>query len=306
MTTEPSRPQNKNPPLCHTLKTTWRDYLALCKLKVVSLILLTAIVGMFLAVPGWVPLTNLLLATLGIGLAAAAAAVINHVWDRHIDAMMARTKRRPLPTQKISPLHALAFATLLGITGITLLYVWVNPLTAVLTFFSLIGYAVFYTIYLKRMTPQNIVIGGIAGAAPPLLGWTAMTGHFVPESLLLVLIIYTWTPPHFWALAIYRRDDYAKAELPMLPVTHGIEFTKLHILLYTFLLLAASLLPFAVGMSGWLYALGALLLGSIFLYWVIRLKLSTQAYIAKQTFDYSVIYLLLLFLFLLIDHWWVI
>lgn len=287
------------------LKATWRDYLALCKLRVVSLILLTAIVGMYLATPGSVPLHILILATLGIGLAASSAAAINHVWDRHIDAMMARTKRRPLPAQTISAKQALLFASILGITGIALLYWWINPLTAILTLVSLLGYAVFYTIYLKRATPQNIVIGGIAGAAPPLLGWTAVTGYFVPESLLLVLIIYTWTPPHFWALAIYRYDDYAKAEIPMLPVTHGIEFTKLYILLYTILLIAASILPFAVGMSGWLYGLSALILGGIFLYWAIRLKRTKQARIAKQTFDYSILYLLLLFVFLLIDHWWI-
>lgn len=282
----------------------WRDYLELCKPKVVSLILLTAIVGMYLAVPpGKVPFVVVVIATIGIGLAAAAAAVINHVWDRHIDAIMARTKKRPIATHKIHPTRALLFAGLLGCVGIGLLYYLINPLTAGMTLLTLIGYAVFYTIYLKRATPQNIVIGGIAGAAPPLLGWLAVTGHFVPESLLPVLIIYTWTPPHFWALAIYRYEDYAKAEIPMLPVTHGIKFTKLSILLYTILLLAVTMLPFAIGMSGWLYGVAALGLGGGFLYWAIRLMWSNHSYVAKQTFNYSIKYLLFLFLFLLLDHW---
>lgn len=215
-------------------RTGFKDYLTLCKPKVVLLMLLTAIVGMFLAAPGWVGTTPLILGSLGIGLCAGAAAAINHLVDRHIDAVMSRTKKRPIAQGKIEPYQALIFALLIGTLGVLVLYLWVNPLTAFLTFATLIGYAGIYTGYLKRATPQNIVIGGLAGAAPPLLGWTAVTGSLAPEALLLVLIIFTWTPPHFWALAIYRYKDYEAANIPMLPVTHGIALTKLHILLYTF------------------------------------------------------------------------
>ena len=282
-------------------KATWRDYLELCKPKVVALMLLTVLVGMYLATPGFIPLTTVIAAVLGIGLCAASAAAINHLLDKRIDAIMARTKKRPIAHGRITVKQAFYFALLIGTVGIFVLSQFVNNLTAMLTFLTLIGYAGIYTGYLKRA--QNIVIGGLAGAAPPLLGWTAVTNQLDPEALLLVLIIFTWTPPHFWALAIYRFNDYKHAEIPMLPVTHGIRYTKLNILLYTILLLVVSVLPFAVGMSGLFYLSGTLILGLRFLYWAIRLYKSEKNTVAMHTFRYSIVYLMLLFLFLLVDHY---
>ena len=281
-----------------------KDYLELCKPKVVLLMLVTAVVGMCLAVPGALPIKPFIFGLLGIAFCAGSAAAINHLVDRKIDAIMARTHKRPIAQGKIHPIKAVIFALSLGFTGIFVLFEFVNNLTALLTFISLIGYAVIYTGYLKRATPQNIVIGGLAGAAPPLLGWTAITGHISAEPLLLVLIIYTWTPPHFWALAIYRNKDYESAEIPMLPVTHGIEFTKLNILLYTVLLLVVSALPYAIGMSGLLYFICAMILGARFLQWTIRLKNTQQNRVAMQTFRYSIVYLMALFVVLLIDHYY--
>jgi protoheme IX farnesyltransferase len=280
------------------------DYLTLCKPRVVLLMLLTVLVGMYLATPGWVSLPLVCASLIGIGLSAASAASINHLLDRHIDAIMARTKKRPVAHGRITVANALIFACLIGSLGLAILFFYVNPLTALLTFISLIAYAGVYTGYLKRATSQNIVIGGLAGAAPPLLGWTAVTGQLDPQALLLVLIIFTWTPPHFWALAIYRFEEYQQAEIPMLPVTHGIAFTKLNIYLYTILLLAVSSLPFVVGMSGWIYWIGALILGGRFLWWVHRLYHSEDLSIAMRTFKFSIIYLMWLFVLLLLDHYW--
>ncbi len=279
----------------------WRDYVGLCKLKVVALIVFTAIVGMFLAVPGMVPLQSLVFGTLGIGMAAASAAAINHLVDQHVDAQMARTSNRPLPTGHLTSRNCLWFALALGALAMLILVVFVNTLTAVLTFLSLIGYAVVYTMYLKRATPQNIVIGGAAGAAPPVLGWTAVTGQVDPHALLLFLIIFVWTPPHFWALAIHRRSEYAKVDIPMLPVTHGVAFTRLQILLYTVLLIAVSVMPYATHMSGLLYLVGALGLGLGFLRHALKLMRNDQA--AMPTFGYSILYLMGIFAFLLVDHY---
>lgn len=286
-----------------SIRTPWRAYYELCKPRVVALMLITTVVGMLLATPGMVPWPILLFGNVGIGLTAAAGAVVNHLVDRRIDAVMRRTQGRPIPSGKVSPAIAMAFAASLAVVGLGLLLVFVNTLTAVLTFLSLVGYALIYTVFLKRATSQNIVIGGLAGAMPPLLGWTAVTGHLDYGGLLLVLIIFVWTPPHFWALAIYRVEEYAKAQIPMLPVTHGIAYTKLNILLYTLLLFAVSLLPFAVAMSGIVYLVGALLLGLGFLYWALRLKYSADPKIAMKTFSYSIIYLMLLFVVLLLDHY---
>ena len=282
---------------------TWRDYLELCKPRVVALMLLTVLVGMFLAVPGHVPVSILVYGLLGIGFCAASAASINHLVDKRIDGIMARTHKRPIARGRISIEHALMFAMSMGSLGVGILVYCVNLLTAILTFVSLIGYAGIYTGYLKRATPQNIVIGGLAGAAPPLLGWTAVTNHLDPQALLLVLIIFTWTPPHFWALAIYRFDDYKQAEIPMLPVTHGIRYTKLHVLLYSILLLVVSVLPVVVGMSGILYLVAALILGARFLYWALRLYFTEEPVIAMKTFRFSIVYLMLLFIALLVDHY---
>jgi len=265
--------------------------------------LLTSLVGMLLATPGWVDLNILILGNLGIALCAGSAAIVNHLVDRRIDAQMARTHKRPLPAGKVQPLNAILLSLALGLAGMYILLVWINPLTAWLTLASLIGYAFVYTIYLKRATPQNIVIGGLAGAAPPLLGWTAVTNQLDANGLLLVLIIFAWTPPHFWALAIHRRDEYAKVDIPMLPVTHGIHYTKLHILLYTLILLAVSLLPFVTRMSGAIYLVGASLLGLRFLYWAIKLYKGTDPQAAIKTFKFSIIYLMVLFVILLIDHY---
>lgn len=281
----------------------WRDYLELCKPRVVLLMLLTAIVGMFLASHTWVSWPLIFATVVGIGCSAGSAAAINHLVDKKIDKVMARTSMRPVAHGRISALHAGYFSLILGVIGLGILVFFVNVLTAVLTFVSLIGYAGLYTGYLKRATPQNIVIGGLAGAAPPLLGWTAVTNHLDPQALLLVLIIYTWTPPHFWALAIYRLEEYQDAKIPMLPVTHGIAFTKLSILLYTVLLLVVSILPFVVGMNGWIYLLAAVVLGLYFLAWVLRLYCCQSSKVALQTFKFSIVYLMLLFLFLLLDHY---
>ena len=277
----------------------WRDYLTLCKPRVVALMLLTVVVGMYLA-PSHVSIDLLCVTLLGIALAASSAAAVNHIVDRHIDTLMARTQQRPVAQGRIDVSQAIWLAVSMGVIGLGLLGVFVNILTAFLTFITLIGYAGIYTGYLKRATPQNIVIGGLAGAAPPLLGWTAVTNHLDPQALLLVLIIFTWTPPHFWALAIYRFKEYQQADIPMLPVTHGIRYTKLNVLLYTILLLVVSTLPFVVGMSGWCYLVGALLLGSRFLYWSIILYRSDQPILAMRTFRFSIIYLMMLFLFLLL------
>lgn len=281
----------------------WCDYYTLCKPKVVALIVFTAIVGMFLSVPGMVPWKPLVFGTLGIGLAAASAAAINQIVDQKIDAEMQRTSRRPLPSGTITNKQALLFSAILGIASMVILVYLVNPLTAVLTLLSLIGYAFIYTMYLKRATPQNIVIGGAAGAAPPVLGWTAVTGHVHPDSLLLFLIIYTWTPPHFWALAIHKREEYAKVDVPMLPVTHGVQFTRLHVLLYTIIMFGITLLPFATRMSGWLYFIGAIVLGGIFLIYAIRMQSGKDPRIAIKTFGYSILYLMALFALLLVDHY---
>jgi heme o synthase len=281
----------------------WRDYYELGKPRVVMLIVFTAIVGMFLAAPGLPPPDALLFGTIGIALAASSAAAINHVLDRRFDAQMARTRNRPLPTGHVTGRQALAYAAVLGIVSMVMLWGWVNPLTAVLTFCSLIGYAVVYTVWLKHATPQNIVIGGAAGAAPPVLGWTAVTGSVDAYALLLFLIIFTWTPPHFWALAIARRDEYAKAGIPMLPVAYSIDFTRLHILLYTILLVIVTLLPYLTGMSGLIYLAAALILGGFFLYRASQLKIRTDARLPMQTFSFSITYLALLFSALLLDHY---
>lgn len=281
----------------------WRDYFELCKPRVVALMLLTVLVGMYLATSQWIPVTIQVATLLGVGLSAGSAAAINHLLDKRIDAIMARTQKRPVAHGRISVVQALWFAGSIGLAGLLILASFVNMLTAFLTFLTLIGYAVIYTVYLKRATPQNIVIGGLAGAAPPLLGWTAVTNQLDPYAFLLVLIIFTWTPPHFWALAIYRFEEYRNAEIPMLPVTHGIRFTKLNVLLYTILLLVVSLLPVIVGMCGWLYLIGAFLLGARFLYWAIALYRTEQQIVAMYTFRFSIVYLLLLFIVLLIDHY---
>jgi len=281
----------------------WRDYLELTKPKVVVLMLITSLVGMFLATRAGVPWTVLLFGNMGIAFCAGGAAVVNHVVDRRIDAVMARTHKRPIAEGRITPAAALAFALALALAGQALLLAFTNPLTAWLTLASLLGYAVIYTGFLKRATPQNIVIGGLAGAAPPLLGWVAITGHVSAEPLLLVLIIFAWTPPHFWALAIHRKEEYAKADIPMLPVTHGEHYTKIHILLYTFILLAVSLLPYAIHMSGLLYLLCALGLGARFLQWACVLYRGSKPHAAINTFKYSIYYLFLLFIALLVDHY---
>lgn len=286
-----------------TLTQQLQSYYQLTKPKVVALIVFTAVVGMFLSTPGMVPWEALVFGTLGIGLAASSAAVINHILDRREDARMARTRGRPLPTGSLQAGRSLVFALVLGGLSMAVLVWLINPLTAVLTLLSLIGYAVIYTVYLKRATPQNIVIGGAAGATPPVLGWTAVTGELHPHALLLFLIIFVWTPPHFWALAIYRKDEYASVDIPMLPVTHGDAFTRLHILLYTILLIPVTLLPWLTGMNGLLYLAGAMVLGGIFLYYAILLKLRPAPELAMKTFGYSITYLLGLFTFLLVDHY---
>jgi protoheme IX farnesyltransferase len=280
-----------------------RDYYQLTKPKVVALLVLTAWVGMMLATPTPPNLVLMLSASLGIGLVSAAAAAFNHVLDQKIDAQMARTHMRPLPKGRLTTIQAVGFACALAVTGFALLLFTVNTLTAVLTLFGLFGYAVVYTMLLKRATPQNIVIGGIAGALPPVLGWTAITGNFSGEALLLMMIVFTWTPPHFWALAIHRCKDYARANIPMLPVTHGIEFTKTAILLYTLLLLVVCLLPYLVGMTGILYLFASLYLNAKFIYHAWRLKFRADANAAMETFRFSIVHLMVLFLVLLVDHY---
>ena len=282
----------------------WAQYYNLTKPKVVYLIVFTAMVGMLLAADGLVPLDVFVFGLLGIGLSAASGAAINHVVDERIDRIMERTRKRPLVSGGLEQKNALIFALTLGGLGITILAIFINALTAVLTFFSLVGYALIYTMYLKRATPQNIVLGGAAGAAPPLLGWTAVTGQVETEALLLFLIIFIWTPPHFWALAIRRREEYAKAEIPMLPVTHGVDFTKIQILLYTILLFIVTMMPFIIQMSGLIYLSGAIALGIGFLYYAIKLYRDPDPnVIAMKTFGYSIFYLSLLFAFLLADHY---
>ncbi|MBN1378148.1 MAG: protoheme IX farnesyltransferase [Gammaproteobacteria bacterium] len=282
---------------------TFRHYYELTKPRVVALIVFTAVVGMLLAVPGRVPWQPLVFGSLGIWLAAASAAAINHILDRRADAIMARTKNRPLPKGKVATRPALVFAVILGILSMTILVCLVNSLTAVLTFLSLIGYAIVYTIYLKRATPQNIVVGGAAGAMPPVLGWVAVTGDIHPYSLLLFLIIFIWTPPHFWALAVNRRREYSDVDIPMLPVTHGAEFTRLQITLYTALLFVVTLLPWLTGMSGWIYLLAVAFLNLRFLYLAVKLQLTADDTIAIKTFVFSISYLMFLFSALLIDHY---
>ncbi len=267
------------------------------------LIMFTAIVGMFLASPAMVPLDVLFLATLGIGLAAASGAAVNQILDQRFDHIMARTRRRPLPTGQVNTHQAMSFAFALGISSMLILVHWVNILTAVLTFLSLIGYAVVYTVFLKHWTPQNIVIGGAAGAAPPVLGWAAVSGSVSGDALLLFLIIFCWTPPHFWALALYRKHEYANAGIPMLPVTHGNKFTRLHILLYTLLLSAVSIMPFATRLSGWIYLIGALVLNGWFLAYAIRLYRRYDAMLSRRMFFFSIQYLAMLFTLMLFDHY---
>jgi protoheme IX farnesyltransferase len=281
----------------------WRSYLELTKPKVVLLIVFTSIVGTLLAVPGMPPLGALIWGNLGIGLAAACAATINHVLDQKIDEQMARTRNRPLPKGAMSNTQALTFAGVLGVTSMLMLWLLVNALTAMLTFASLIGYAVIYTVWLKRATSQNIVIGGAAGAAPPVLGWAAVTNSIDPNALLLFLIIFMWTPPHFWALAIARKDEYAKAEIPMLPVTHGVPYTRLQILLYTILLVLITVMPWLTGMCGLIYLVSVMILNGIFLYYAIALKFSERAGLPFKVFKFSVQYLMWLFAALLVDHY---
>ncbi len=281
----------------------WQAYYTITKPRVVALLVLTAVVGMCLAVPGGIPWQILLTATLGIGLLSSAAAAINHIVDQKIDAIMGRTHNRPLPNGEITAKQAITFAATIAVLGFVMLYAWVNPLTAWLTLAGLVGYSFIYTLYLKRATPQNITIGGLAGAIPPLLGWTAMTNEIHPNALLLVLLIFTWTPPHFWALAIHRKNEYAKVNIPMLPVTHGVNFTKTQILLYTVLLFVVSLLPYLVGMSNWLYLIGAVVLNVIFFAYAWKLKFNADENTAMDTFKFSIVHLMTLFVILLLDHY---
>ncbi len=282
--------------------TLLRSYYELCKPNVVYMMLICAFVGMLLAEKSVTSYSYLLISLSGIALCAASAAAINQVIDRKSDASMTRTDQRPLPQGDLSPLHASLFATVIGLLGVFVLYVFVNTLTMILTITSLIGYAFIYTVYLKRATPQNIVIGGLAGAAPPLLGWSSVSNTIDPYALLLVLIIFVWTPPHFWALAIYRKDEYAKESIPMLPVTHGVAFTKLQIVLYTVILFIVSLLPYVVLMSGLIYLVCALILSSVFLYYSVNLYYSDNDEDAMNTFQFSIYYIFLIFLALLLDH----
>ena len=291
----------------HSEHATWRDYLDLCKPRVITLLVITAMVGVVLASPpGELSLFILIVSSIGIGLGSAAGAAINQLVERETDAEMARTENRPLPQGRVDQQHAFVFALLLAASSVFILTAWINVLTAVLTFASMIGYAVIYTMYLKKATPQNIVIGGLAGAMPPLLGWVSVTNSIDPQGLLLVLIIYTWTPPHFWALAIHRRDDYAKVNLPMLPVTHGIEFTKYSILGYTIIMILVTFLPYLIFMSGWIYLASAIVLNLYFLYMVLLLMFSKRENVAMKTFVYSINYLLLLFVSMVIDHYLVV
>jgi protoheme IX farnesyltransferase len=284
--------------------TDWRDYYELTKPRVVMLIVFTAIVGMFLSVPGWPPVTEFVFGTLGIGLASSSAAVFNHVLDARTDILMMRTRGRPLPQGKLTEKAALRFASVLCVIAMIILWFLVNPLTAVLTFSSLIGYAVIYTVFLKRATPQNIVIGGAAGAAPPVLGWTAITGEIHSSALLLFLIIFVWTPPHFWALAIARKEEYEKVGIPMLPVTHGEEYTRLNILLYSILLVLITIIPYLTGMSGLIYLVAAIALDVVFLYFAIQMRRTPgNLELPMRMFKYSITYLGILFAALLVDHY---
>jgi protoheme IX farnesyltransferase len=281
----------------------WKNYLTLCKPNVVAEMLFTAVVGMLLAVPGMPEMQPFIYGIIGIALAASSAAAINHFIDRKADAQMARTEKRPLPMGDLSAINVLSFALILGVSAMLILVFLVNTLTAILTFLSLFGYAIIYTLYLKRATPQNIVIGGLFGATPPLLGWCAMTGEVSADGLLLALIVFVWTPPHFWALAIARREEYAKVNIPMLPVTHGVEFTRLQILLYTILLLLVTLLPYLTGMSGLIYGASALLLDLGFIYYALLMMRNKDNKTAMKTFVYSIVYITVLFAALLIDHY---
>jgi len=287
-------------------KADFNSFLTLCKPRVTALIVFTAIIGMFLATPGMVPLQILLAGTVGIAMASGAAAAFNHLIEQKIDAKMARTRGRPLPTGQINSKQTFIFATVVALIGLGILYVFVNPLTMWLTFATFIGYAVIYTVFLKPATPMNIVIGGLSGAMPPALGWAAVTGVVSPEAWILVLIIFAWTPPHFWALALYRREEYAKSGLPMLPVTHGEMYTRLHILLYTVILAAVTLIPFAMRMSGMIYLVSVIILDGIFLAYAMKLYRVYSDELAKSTFKYSILYLMLLFLALVVDHYWTI
>ena len=284
-------------------RASWRDYYEMTKPRVVMMMILTAMVGMFLAVPGMVPLDALLWGNVGIALVASAGAVVNHLIDHRIDTIMQRTLKRPIPQGKVTPTQALLFACAICLSGMAILMWLVNPLCAWLTLASFVGYAIIYTGWLKRATPQNIVIGGLSGAMPPLLGWTAVTGTVEPGGLLLVLIIFAWTPPHFWPLAIHRKNDYAKTNIPMLPVTHGEALTKLHTLLYTIIMLVVSVMPYLTGMSGLFYMMSALVLGAGFLYHSINLMVTKRPQAAMQTFRFSIFYLIALFIVLLIDHY---
>ncbi len=290
--------------LTQIARASWRDYLEMCKPRVVALMLACAVVGMFLATPGMVPVDVLLLGTLGIGLVAASAAVVNHIADAEIDMRMARTATRPVASGRVGVLPGLAFSALLGVAGMAVLLWGVNALTAWLNLASWVGYGLIYTLFLKRATPQNIVIGGLFGAAPPLFGWAAVTGTVEPGALILVLIIFAWTPPHFWALALDRKAEYEAANIPMLPVTHGDAHTRRHIFIYTIALIVATLLPVAIGMSGWLYLAAALALGAVFLYWSVLLLLNRDAKAPMATFRFSIVYLGALFAALLVDHYW--
>lgn len=281
----------------------WRDYYEMCKPRVVMLMILTAMVGMFLAVPGMVPWDILILGNLGIALVAGSGAVVNHLIDYRVDSIMKRTHNRPIPQGRVDQRQAAFFAASIGIAGMLILLLWVNPLCAWLTLASFVGYAFVYTGYLKRATPQNIVIGGLSGAMPPLLGWSAVTGAIEPGAIILVLIIFAWTPPHFWALAIHRKEEYAKTGIPMLPVTHGEHLTKIHIILYTVIMFLITLLPYLTGMSGPIYLLAAVVLGLGFLWWSLMLMYRPKATTAMDTFRYSIVYLMVLFVVLLIDHY---
>lgn len=284
-------------------KMSLRNFYALCKPRVTALIVFTAIIGMFMATPGMVSLQILLAATVGIAFASGAAAAFNCLIEHKIDAMMARTRARPIPTGQLSQMETLLFASVLGGIGLSILYYWVNPLTMWLTLGTFVGYAVIYTVFLKPATPMNIVIGGASGAMPPILGWAAVNNTVSPEALVMFLIIFAWTPPHFWALALYRREEYAKVGMPMLPVTHGEKFTLLHILLYTVILIVVSLMPYGLGMSGWLYLASAAGLNAVFLYYVVSLYRRYSDDLAKTTFKYSILYLSLIFAALLLDHY---
>lgn len=286
-----------------SVAASWRDYLELCKPNVVALMILTSLIGMLLSTDAAVPVTVLIFGNIGIALCAGSAAAVNHIVDRHVDDKMMRTNNRPLAQGRLGTQQAGVFSLATGALGMAVLLIFTNVLTAWLTLASLVGYAFVYTMFLKRATPQNIVIGGLAGAAPPLLGWTSVTGEIHYNALLLVLIIFAWTPPHFWALAVHRKEEYAKAEIPMLPVTHGEKYTKINILLYTLLLIVVTTMPYLTGMFGWLYLTGSLLLGAGFLYWAIVMLRSEGGNSGMKTFQYSIVYLMALFAIMLVDHY---